>query len=30
MMNGLEQVSENSPEFKDVVAATRTLDAKCK
>jgi hypothetical protein len=30
MMNGLEQVTENSPEFKDVAAAMRTLDAKCK
>src|SRR5262249_13299396 len=30
MMSGLEQVSENSPEFKDVAAAMRTLDAKCK
>jgi hypothetical protein len=27
---GLEQVDENSPEFKDFAAAIRTLDAKCK
>jgi len=30
MMLGLEQVDENSPEFKDFAAAIRTLDAKCK
>ena len=30
MMLGLEQVDENSPEFKDAAAAIRTLDAKCK